>query len=305
MDISKRDLFKITNLNANMIDRLTNSLMKNILIVLLTVASIGSQAQGFEGIMKWRIKMEITDPMLKEKMGEAQQSLNDPAMQAKMKEMQAQMNNPQLKAMLDANPQLKAQMEKMMSGGGIPGAGSSMATNLTLKFKNGNALTVLEGGMMGGMEILYLKEKNQSYRLDRANKTWSALSDMSAPANTTKPSVKVTKTSETMIVLNYVCTKYVVDVSEENGRKSSQIFWATADMKDIDLKSLSQQRMGMSGNNLYYDQIEGTPLRIELNMPEGILMMQVAEIKKEILKESEFIIPADFQETKGMVGGKN
>ena len=46
--------------------------------------------------------------------------MNDPATQAQMKEMQEKMNDPEFKAMMESNPQLKAQMEaamKMMQGG--------------------------------------------------------------------------------------------------------------------------------------------------------------------------------------------
>src|SRR5260221_14652745 len=81
-----------------------------------------AHAQSFEGTIKWSMKMEITDPAMKAKMEEGMKKMNDPAAQARIKEMQAKMNDPQMKAALDANPQMKAQMEnamKMMAGGGM------------------------------------------------------------------------------------------------------------------------------------------------------------------------------------------
>jgi hypothetical protein len=274
--------------------------MKNILTVVLALLVINSFAQNFEGTMKWRMKMEMTDPALKDKMGEAQQMMNDPAMQAQMKQAMEQMNNPQMKTMLDANPQLKAQMEKMMNGGM---AGSSFGTNLTMKMRGGNTLTLMEGGMMAGMEILFLKDKNQTYQLDRKNKTWSFM-DGKASTQPTQPAVKVTKTSETKKILNYTCTKYVAEITE-GGRVINQIFWTTTEMKDFDLKSLAKQRMMGGGNgSLFYEGMEGTPLRIEMATPEGTMVMEALEIAKGTLNESDFTIPADFKEVPGMFSGR-
>ena len=61
------------------------------------------------------------DPATKAKMDAAQQKMNDPETQAQMKEMKEKMNDPEFKKMMEANPQLKAQMEQMMKmseGGG-------------------------------------------------------------------------------------------------------------------------------------------------------------------------------------------
>ena len=268
--------------------------MKKLLFTaVLLVLVIGSRAQSFEGIIKWSMAMEITDPATKAKMDEAQKKMSDPANQTKMKEMQARMNDPQFKAMMDSNPQLKAQMEAAMKAMQSGDINSMMPKGFTLEIKNGNTLTKMEGGMMDKMEILYLKDKKQSYQLDRTAKTYSVLPTSSDQTNTPQD-VKVTKTSETAKILNYNCTKYIAE-STLNGKPTKQILWATTEIKDIDLKSMAQQRVG-NQQTLYYDKIDGVPLKVEMATHEGKIMIEVTSIKRQSLSAANFTIPSDFKE---------
>ncbi len=272
-----------------------------IVIACLLFACTCLAQSSFEGTIKWSMKMEITDPAAKARMEEGQKKMNDPATQAKMKEMEKQMNDPQFKAMMDANPQMKAQMEKtmqMMQGGNL---NSMMPTAFTIKIKNNNSIAQMEGGMMGGMEILNLTDKNQSYSLDRKNKTYTTLPQGSNEPQKTKPEVKVTKTKETAKILNYMCTKTIVEMTQ-NGKTMKNFYWTTTEIKDLDLKSLSKQRMGRGNQSMFYENIEGVPLKMEMTMPEGTMTMEVTEIKKESLSTSLFELPVDFKEVKGYTG---
>ena len=242
--------------------------------------------------------MEISDPATKAKMEEARKKMSDPAMQAKMKEMQAKMNDPQMKAMMDANPQMKAQMEgamKMMQGGDF---NAMIPKGFTIKIKGQNTLTKVEGGMMA-IDILYLKDKDQSYHLDRQNKTYSVIgTNQPNQKSSSTPPPKVIKTSETTKILSYTCTKYLVEVTAGE-RKINQVIWATTEIKDLDLKSLAKHRLAQ-GQTIFYEGVEGVPLRVESNMTEGNMSMEVTEIKREGLGAADFIIPSDFKETQGM-----
>src|SRR5690349_8843934 len=88
--------------------------MKNLLILLILISATATFGQNFEGTIKWTMKMDITDPAKKAQMEDAQKKMSDPATQAKMKELEAKMKDPQFKAMLESNPQMKAQIEKAM-----------------------------------------------------------------------------------------------------------------------------------------------------------------------------------------------
>lgn len=266
--------------------------MKNLLIIFLLAFSTSVFAQDFEGTITWSITTDIKDPKMKAQMEEAQQQMNDPAMQAQLKQMQEQMNDPQMKAMMEANPQMKAQMEKVMkmaSGGDV---NEMIPKGMIVKIKNKNALSRMEGGVMVG-DILYLNDKKQSYRIDRENKTYSVLTgeDNSIVAN-------VNKTTETASIAGYKCFKYEVELTER-GQKIRQTIWATPDLTGVDMRSLANEKMK---NATLYKDIDGFPLKIQMSMPEMEMIMEVKEIKKQSLPASEFIIPSNFKEVKGMMG---
>lgn len=269
--------------------------MKNMLILFLLGCLSGVHAQSFEGVIRWKITMEL-DPATKAKMDAAQRQMNDPETKKQMKEMQEKMNDPQFKAMMESNPQLKAQIEGMLKATQGGEVSSMMPTGLTVKIKGSNSLAKMEGGIMGNMEILYVGDKNLSYRLDREAKTYSIISV--GDSDTIKVSdVKVTKTSETTKVLGYTCTKYLVE-STIQGHPIQQVMWATPEIKGLDLKSLAKQRMGNGQQGIFYEKIAGVPLKMEIKQPEGGMIMEAVDLKKQSLPASEFSIPAGFKEVR-------
>ena len=172
-----------------------------------------------------------------------------------------------------------------------------MPTGMLTKIKGVNTLSIMEGGMAGGMEMLYFKDK-ATVRLDRANKTFTTMpSGQGKPSGTNPSQAKVTKTTETAKLLGYTCTKYLVQVMEQ-GTPTTQVFWTTTEIKDMDMKSMSRQSMGQDVQPLFYDQIEGVPLKMVVSSPQGNMIMEVMEIKREKLNDSDFQIPADFKEVK-------
>lgn len=253
-------------------------------------------AQNFEGTIKWSMKMEITDPELKAKM---ERSQNDPATQAKMKEMQAKMNDPKMKAMMDANPQMKAMMEKMMQGG----SGGNMISNMMpkgmiVRVKDGNSLVTTEGGIMSG-DFLHTADK--SVMLNREDKTYSVMPSREDKMSEQAQKPTVTKTSETAKILGYTCTKYVVTMTDRGHTITSNI-WTTTDIKGIDMKAMAKHQMNR-GQSMFYDNMEGVPLRIVSGTAQGQMTMEATDIKRESLDASLFTIPSDYKETQGMFGG--
>lgn len=275
--------------------------MKKLLTLALLLSATLLSAQDFEGIMNWKIATEITDPKVKAQMAEAQKKMNDPATQAQMKELQAKMDDPQFKQMMESNPQMKAQIEaalKMAQGGDIS---SIMPKGYSARFKNKNMLSVMDGGMMANMQFLYIAAQDKAYIINRPEKTYSVLPNNADAEDTKDIDVKVTKTSETTRILNYNCTKYIADVkTASNGGTMQQVFWVTKDIPGIDFKSMAKQRMGNSGQRMWYNEIDGVPLKIEMKMPQGNMVMEATEIKKQSIPSSEFEVPSGFKETKLM-----
>ena len=271
--------------------------MKKLLTLALFFYATVLCAQDFEGTMTWKITSEITDPKVKAQMEEAQKKANDPANQAQMKELQAKMEDPQFKQMMESNPQMKAQIEaamKMAQGGDL---NSLMPKGYTAKFKNKNMLSVMEGGMMSNMEFLYLSVEDKAYVINRSAKTYSNIT--TTPTEDKKDTdVKITKTGETTRILNYTCTKYIAEVKSDKGAPMQQIFWATKDIPGIDYKAIAKQRMGSSSQRMWYAEIDGVPLKVEMKIPQGNMIMEATEIKKQSLSAADFAIPAGFKETK-------
>lgn len=270
--------------------------MKKLTLIILLLSVTVAKAQNFEGIMSWKIEVEITDPKVKADMEEAQKKMSDPETQAQMKELQEKMNDPEMKAMMDANPQMKAQLEaamKMAQGGGD--MSSMMPKGMVTKVKNQNVVTKMDGGFMGNMEMLYLKEKNTTYSIDRQAKTYSALPQSTEDPNAKKMDIKVTKTNETAKILNYPCTKYIVEITSD-GNTLKQFFWTTTAIKDLDLKTLTNQRMGNNQVSLFYEKLEGVPLKIEMPSPQGRMVMEMTEYKKQSLPAADFALPAGFKQ---------
>jgi hypothetical protein len=192
---------------------------------------------------------------------------------------------------MESNPQLKAQMEaamKMMQGGDV---NNMTPSKMVLKIKNENAVMLMDGMMK--METLYLKGKDASYKINRDAKTYSVLPPPKEDPNN-KVDIKVTKTGETAKVLEYPCSKYLVNVTTQ-GNSISYFVWTTTAIKDFDLKSLARQRMGNQETN-FYEKLEGVPLKTEMTSPQGKMTMECAEIKKQSIPSSEFEIPSDFKE---------
>jgi hypothetical protein len=274
-------------------------------IALLTTL-ICSQAQNFEGIIRWTVKAEITDPAKQKQLDEATKKMNSPENQAQMKALQEKMNSPEFKKQMEQNPQVKQMMEQamaqMQSAGGL-NASSLMPKSMTMKIKNMNSLIHMDGGagaIMG--EILYLKDKDQTYSIKREAKTYSVLPKQEDKKDN-HLQYKVTKTNEHAKILNYDCVKHVVEIQREGQKAMVQNVWATPNFKEFDAKALARMQMGRNGEMTYLKDIQGTPLRIEMTMQGTNMTMEMSEIKKQSLDPSEFTVPADFQETKGFMGG--
>lgn len=268
---------------------------KIVLAAALILLVMTGRTQSFEGTIRWTMKIEVTDPEAKAKMEEAKKKASDPANQAKIKEMQSKMNDPQFKAMLDANPQMKTQMEammKMMQGGDLS---SMLPSAVILKLKGSNSLMSIHGGMMDGNDILHLSERDETFSINHGAKTFTL---MPKPEVSKQATPKVTKTSETQKILNYTCTKYIIETTTPEGKTVKADYWATTDIKDIDMKAIAKQQMGRD-QSFVFPEVDGFPMRIVTNMPQlGQLTIDTAEIKRGSVAASEVQLPTGYKEAK-------
>jgi hypothetical protein len=211
-----------------------------------------------------------------------------------MKEMEAKMNDPQFKAMLESNPQMKAQVDALMKAMTAGDMSSMLPNGVVIKIKGSNSLTSIEGGIMDKNAVLYLADKDVTYAINHPAKSYMVMSKGNA-ASQEKP--KITKTSETMKILGYNCTKYLIETTAADGKTLTHNYWTTTEIKDIDIKALAKQQMGKDQSFVYSD-VEGVPLRIEATTPQGVMTMEITELKRTSIPASEFAVPAGYTETK-------
>ena len=253
-------------------------------VVCLTIQSI---AQTFEGYIKYSFVLDM-GAANNAKMAEANAKMNTPEMKAQMEAMKQKMNDPEFKKMMESNPQLKAQMEAMMATSQGSGLTNALPKESTIQFKNGNSLYKMNGGT-GALtgDMLYLKDKDQSYHIYRDRKTYRVV----PKEEQKKSTATVTKTTETQKILGHTCTKYIV----KDGEATLNI-WATTDMKNLyeQMKKISASK----DRNFYIDQIEGIPLKVESNRKEMHFTMEAIEFKEQAEPASDFMIPAGFTEEK-------
>ena len=120
-------------------------------------------------------------------------------------------------------------------------------------------------------------------------------------SNQAKPEVKVTKTNETAKILNYACTKYIVETSQ-GGKPVTHLIWATAEVKDIDLKALARQGANNRGS-FFHEGVDAFPMKAEMSSAEGKVIIEAREIKRESLPASLFELPGSYKEAAPTIPG--
>jgi hypothetical protein len=270
--------------------------MKKIVLAMVAIFLVMSgYSQSFEGTLRWTVKLDITDPKAKAQLEDAKSKANDPANQAKVKEMQDKMNDPQFKAMLDANPQMKVQMEALMKTMISGDVSSMLPTAVTLKVKGTTTLAAIEGGMMDKTDFLTFGDKNETYTINHNAKTFTLMPKQDAVTSKEKP--KVTKTSETATIMGHNCIKYIVETAGPEGKTMTSNTWVTNEIKGVDFKGMMKQMA--KGQSMAFPDIDGTPLKTESMIPgTGMLTIEVTDVKKGSVPASAVQIPTGYTEAK-------
>jgi hypothetical protein len=244
------------------------------LILLLTCQAAALQAQGFEGIITWTSTSDI-------KLSDEQVQ----QMKAAKKQLEAQMNNPEFKKQMEANPALREMMEKQLKNlDGMQGGGAVnfMPEKMITKVKGKNTRSE-----MGTTVFIHRTSENKTYMLDTETKTYSEIN--STPTEPADSRVSVKKTSETTTINGYKCTKYLLNI--EGSAMTTQWLWVTKDIKDIDPSMFK----GKGNENLFFNDVDGIPVKIEINTPQGKVTSEMTELKRVTLPDSDFQIPAGYK----------
>jgi hypothetical protein len=264
--------------------------MKKLLLVLLICAAGDLVAQEFEGSITWTIKMEFSDPRMKQQMEDTHKRINDPLNRAKLTEMEARMNDTKARGEVERNP--KARRELDQSAAEMHGA-SMFPTGLTVTAKNGSSVTKVDG-VFPEHEILFQKENNQRFAVNRKFKQFSTLPKREGRNMKSDSLAIVTKTNEVAKIQGYNCVKYIVE-KKEGGLPSTQEIWATTEITGFDINAIARLPVARVQWNL--KRIEGVPLKLMGKNRDGVFTMEATEVKQAPQNAEQFKIPGDFRET--------
>jgi hypothetical protein len=211
-----------------------------------------------------------------------------------------------MKAMMEANPQMRAAMEAQIKMAEDAAAGrgqdedmmtAMMPKRVRAQVKGERSLIVMDGGAFA-MEILNRDAQNREiYLIDRAGKTYSRVPKPAAeeakPANAVQ-NYTVTKGGASQKILGYTCEQYLVDYTQ-NGQKGKAVIWATDDIPGLDADTLAGMRFGEEDAG-YFRSIEGVPLKMEMSLPQMRLTMTAQEMQAGGVADAVFELPAGFVE---------
>lgn len=273
-------------------------IMKKIIVLVFILSlAITSQAQGnFEGIIKWNLSItSITNSSAQTELTSKQKE----ELNKSITELEAKINDPSMQPAFESNPSLKAMMQQqlatMKAMQGEKGISSLMPKLYTVKLKDGNSYTQIEGGAAAAAgEILYLKAMDKTYYIKKGAKTYS-LAPKSTSTFSENATVMVTPTTETAKILNYTCTKYLVTFTED-GKTRRLLIWATKDLKQYSPSSFQISGLSNAANISAIRKIDGVPLKIELNEEGQTFILEVIELKSMTLPTTDFLLPADYKE---------
>lgn len=274
--------------------------MKKLIVFFITISftiTTSTYAQvNFEGMMKWSITMKGANGT-----ASSQQELTPhqkEELNKNIADLEKKLNDPSMKPLFDNNPSLKLMMEqqlatmKTMQGG--DGMNSLLPKSYTIKFKDGNSYTQVDGGALAAAgDILYLKATDKTYYIKKTAKTYSITPKAKPAAN--DATTTVTATTETTKVLTYTCTKYIVTFTEA-GKTKTMFVWATKDLKQYSSSSFQSTGIGSQSNTAALKKIDGVPLKIEMTDQGQTVIIQVIELKNTAIPTTDFILPLDYKE---------
>lgn len=170
-----------------------------------------------------------------------------------------------------------------------PQGGKVPTSGYTLQAKGSRSRVSIDNGVAIHTDILYIGDKDVMYAIREADGTYVMMTDV---ATKMMVAPKITKTSETMKILSYTCTKYVIETTDIGNNPISTNYWVTNEISNSNMEALMALRSARSA--FLYQEIEGVPLKIETTTTEGTLIAECSELKKEDLPDAVFEVPAGY-----------
>nr|WP_238379372.1 DUF4412 domain-containing protein [Cytophaga hutchinsonii] len=261
--------------------------------------------EPFEGVMKWAITVDIVDSKVADSYQTEIQSEDNSEVNQAIKELEQQLKDPEMQEMLLENPTIKNSMlKKLQQLKAAQTTNQENSTNsifpsaLSIFLKNNNSFTKIDGGSMVKLtgNMLYLNTNKNTYFIKDKTSTYSVIND-TARLNTNDSLIALIATTDTTMILDCICIKYILTTKENNEIKTSYI-WITNDLPSMN--SAAFRSLGFMDGNLHHEafkEMKGIPMRIEI-FEKGLKMnMEVSEISMELVADTYFTIPSNYRES--------
>jgi hypothetical protein len=282
--------------------------MKYLGVSFLLIMNLVAHAQNtepFEGVMKWAITVDIVDSKVADSYQTEIQSEDNSEVNQAIKELEQQLKDPEMQEMLLENPTIKNSMlKKLQQLKAAQTSNQENSTNsifpsaLSIFLKNNNSFTKIDGGSMVKLtgNMLYLNTNKNTYFIKDKTSTYSVIND-TARLNTNDSLIALIATTDTTMILDCICIKYILTTKENNEIKTSYI-WITNDLPSMN--SAAFRSLGFMDGNLHHEafkEMKGIPMRIEI-FEKGLKMnMEVSEISMELVADTYFTIPSNYRES--------
>jgi len=262
-----------------------------------------SQVAPFEGTITWNVVVDVVDVKATEAYKKETLKEDNSEIDETILELDQQLSDPEMQYLLLENPTIKNTMQKKLqdlkdirSANQYNFNNAFFPSNLQMYFKNNNSFTRIDGGSIGKLtgNMLYLNNQKTTYFIKDGTQTYSSLTDSSV-TNSFDHLVSLVRTSDTLIILNYTCIKYIL-ITEENNQNTTSYFWVTSALPTMNHSAF--RALGFATGNLHHEafkQVNGIPLRIEYIENGFKFKMEVSDIITKILPDSYFILPAEYK----------
>ncbi|RAV98371.1 hypothetical protein [Pseudochryseolinea flava] len=249
------------------------------IIVLLFLVSVSSSlyAQNFEGIVKVADRVQVGSAEETQAMEERVKGPLRKEIAKKKKKLNSKSLTPAQRASLAA--EIKSQEETIS----LPLMSNIVEVcvknrNFCLKFRNGTSANLM------------LDSASKVYDISHNRKTFQV--DDTKPFSTFGNAPEVIKTSEMATFMNTSCVKYVVKSTDQE-KKAVGTFWVAPDIKDVEWKYVL---MFEDEDSTLFSQIVGLPLKVEVISGNVAFFKDVLSIERIAVADSNFEIPAGYQE---------
>lgn len=163
---------------------------------------------------------------------------------------------------------------------------SLLPTEMTLKFKNNNYITKIEGwmGIFSMAGIYNVTKKTNSAILKIMNEKYHYETTLDGPSFgfDSLPSFKIEQTNETKVIANYTCKKALIKFEDNSVWKNFEIYYTD----DIGLENPNK--------NNPFSEIKGVILDYRMAFQKIKMSLVAKKVEGIEIPDEEFDIPAGY-----------